>query len=100
MANLLKTLPEIAANDEFMIMQVKSAMEDRLDFLEDREPEYDGEVHDLWDDKYSEISDIVDELEDYECSESAQEREALWNSIRSNIRSFQSMYGGLSRIKL
>ena len=41
-----------------VLYDIQSAIEDRLDWQEDREPESDGQVHDDWQDK-------CDDLEDY-----------------------------------
>ena len=100
MRNLLKSLYSIDFKNAEVIDLVKIAMEDRLDFLADREPEYDGEVHDLWDEKYSAIEEIMDYLTQYEEAEDDEEREDAWTSAQNGIEDYQMTYGGLSRIKI
>lgn len=34
---------------------VRATLEDRLDWLEDKEPESYGQVHDDWEDKYNDL---------------------------------------------
>ena len=98
--NLLKSLNLINFANESEIASVKSAMEERLDFLSDREPESDGSVHDLWDEKYSAIEEIIDYLDEYESAENDEEREEAWDSAKEAIEDYHITYGGLSRIKI
>lgn len=98
--NLLKELYKINSNNESDIFAVRSVMEERLCFLEDREPEYDGEVHDLWEEKCDAIQEIIDSLEQYEEAENFEEKSDAWDAARDGIEDYQMTYGGLSRLKI
>ena len=67
--------------------------EDRLDFENDREPESDGMVHDDWDDRVSDLEDIIDQLGN--CDDKTDFKKAI-----ESIEDFQMVHGGLSRLKV
>lgn len=98
MRNLLKTLNTISYNNVDDVASVKAAMEERLDFLDDREPESDGMVHDEWEEKHDLIEEIIESLESYE--EEANEMQEHWDAAVDMILEYQACYGGLSRIKI
>lgn len=70
MANLLKTISSlnILEDDKDYICstleKIFDAVSDRVDWLEDREPESDGEVYDSWSDKYDEMSELRDNIDE------------------------------------
>ena len=96
---LLKMLSNVVNdNDNFVsyIQRSREILEDRLDWLYDREPESDGMVHDEWQDKYDDLEEIIDMFDDFDTDQSI----SKWKEIASAIISYQNMYGGLSRIEI
>lgn len=90
---LIKDLDKFTRND---LDNLINCIEERIYFEEDREPESDGTVHDNWDDRISELNDILDllvEANDYD------DDEAFAEAI-GQIREFQFSYGGLSRLNV
>lgn len=97
---LLKAIEEIRCNDKDIIEDIKICLEDRLEWLEDREPEYSGEVYDMWEDKCNDLQEILDLFEDYDDEEDMDEKANIIKDICSQIKDYQYMYGGLSRLTI
>lgn len=95
--NLLKSLPGIDVGNTAMIDRVRQSLEDRLDWLQDREPEYDGEVHDDWEEKYDDLEGIIEMFDDLEENEDCGE---IWNDIRKEIYLYQNTHRGISRLHI
>lgn len=98
---------------EIELMQISDCIEDRISFLEDREPESDGEVYDNWCDKLSALEDIQDLFETYvdDCEKcevwydghDSIKKEKLKRDIEyiyNEVLSYQSSYGGLMRLRV
>ena len=81
---------------------VRATLEDRLDWLEDKEPESYGQVHDDWEDKYNDLQDILDELSELDDDEHDEDEkvEDKWESVLESIKSYQLYHGGLSRLHI
>lgn len=90
MRNLIKNLYNFTIDDREKILK---CIEDRLLFEECREPESDGMVHDEWDERVDELSEIISLLEDCETEDDFSE------AIEA-IDDFQLTYKGLSRLKI
>lgn len=84
------------------LYDVKYVVEDRLDWLEDREPESYGQTHDDWEDKYNDLQDILDELAELDDDEHNEDEkvEEKWRSVLDSIKRYQSYHGGLSRLHI
>ena len=85
-----------------ILYDVRVAIEDRLDWLENGEPESDGQTHDDWEDKYNDLQDILDELAELDDDEHNEEEnvEEKWKSVLDSIKSYQLWHGGLSRLHI
>lgn len=85
-----------------ILSNVKYAVEDRLDWLEDREPGSDGQTHDDWEDKYNDLQDILDELSELDDDEHDEDEkvEDKWEPVLESIKSYQLYHGGLSRLHI
>ena len=90
MRNLIKNLHSFTLKDKEDLIV---CFEDRLDFENDREPESDGMIHDDWDERVSDLEDIIDQLG------SCEDEDDLKNIIEA-IEDFQIVHGGLSRLKV
>lgn len=84
--------------------KITDSLEERLSWLEDREPESDGMVHDDWEEKYDELEQLRDAAEEissmYEDEEDWEEIEEDFDQFCGDVWSYQSMYGGLKRWKV
>ena len=94
---LLDAIKEIDTVDK--AQQIKDTLEERLEWLEDREPNSFGEIYDTWSDKCDGISDILDILDEMISDDlSPKEFAQKAKNVSRQILSFQKMYGGLSRL--
>ena len=84
-----------------MLYDIQSAIEDRLDWLDDREPESDGQVHDDWQDKRDDMEDILDKLQVLDDEDEHDRNEIVdpkWKGVLDDIEYYQFNHRGLSRI--
>lgn len=65
------------------------ALERRQERLEEIEPDSDGETHDNWEDKCSELDDLIQAAEEF--------KDDL-NEMKRQIDDYQFEYGGLKRL--
>lgn len=121
--NLFKAI-EIMKNDfgnEKLARAIGDCIEDRQGFLEDREPESEGEIHDLWEEKCDEWCEVLDnaqslvdavecyasEMEIFDPEEDGEEEKPSPDDVQEAIEElvnsleyFQSEFGGISRLKV
>lgn len=88
----------IDTTDQGLLESILDCVQDRLDWLEEREPESDGMVYDEWDEKHSEWEEIVETAEELAESENEKEKMELAGELREKIEDFQMMYKGISRL--
>ena len=69
--------------------ELLKALEGRQEKLEEMEPDSDGETHDNWEDKSSELDDLIQAAEEF--------KDDL-NEMRRQIDDYQFEYGGLKRL--
>ncbi len=84
-----------------ILYDVQSAIEDRLDWLDDREPESDGQGHDNWQDKRDDMEDILDKLLLLDDEDEHGRNEIVdpkWKDVLDDIDSYHSWHKGLSKI--
>lgn len=103
--NFLKAVQELSMGNLTYMEQINEVIEDRLIWLEEREPNSDSVVYDKWAEKYDDWDDIVDLSEIiYETSKG----DSVWlclkqfenniNQLKEFIEDYQLNYGGLSRL--
>lgn len=84
-----------------ILYDIEVAIEDRLDWLDDREPESDGQVHDDWQDKRDDMEDILEKLQELDDEDEHDRNEIVdpkWKVVLDDIDSYHFWYKGLSRI--
>ena len=105
--NLLQALEELTLDNITIetIESIKLCLMDRLNWLEFREPECDGETYSNWEDKCERIQDaidqsddIIDELKGDKLNEEYIE-ECIEN-LKDIVSDYQFWYKGLSRLKI
>ena len=74
---------------------VVQCLEERLLWLEVREPTSDGIVYEVWETKYDELDEIVSEL--YNLMD---KKERNLEKVINMIENYQAIHGGLSRLKM
>lgn len=86
------------------IENIDMSIQERLFWLEIREPESYGMTHDVWEEKYDEFSSIAELSEEIKNSVSEDmsyvEYEELVSDLQMQIEDFQFTYGGLSRLTI
>lgn len=89
---LLKFIAYVDKCDESIIKKIKQCISNRVTWMEMREPEFEGKIFELWEEKYETLVEIMELIE-------------LWNpdddnfeDIKDLIIDYQNLYGGLSRI--
>lgn len=88
--------------NEKIIHAICDCIQDRLFWLELREPESDGLVYETWEEKYEELSDILEIAENVrdEYKNKSDNLEDSIDDLQSQIDEYQLLYGGLSRLKV
>ncbi len=84
-----------------ILSDVRSAIEDRLDWQKDREPESYGQVYDDWQDKCDDLEDILENLQELDDEDEHDRKEIVdpkWKGVLDDIEYYQFNHGGLSRI--
>lgn len=97
---LLDAVKSINVNDKDMIEDILFCLTERLEWLEEREPESDGIVYDDWSEKHDEWDEIVEVAERLTESENEREKKDLANDLKERIESFQLVYKGISRLRI
>ena len=64
MIKLLDAINLININNLELINKIQMLLEQRLDWLSDREPESSGLTYDLWSDKFNDLQEILDYIEE------------------------------------
>lgn len=105
--NLLQALEELTLDNITIetIESIKLCLTDRLNWLEFREPECDGETYSNWEDKCERIQDAIDQSDDI-IDELKGDRlnkeyiEECIENLRDIVFDYQFWYKGLSRLKI
>lgn len=105
--NLLQALEELTLDNITIetIESIKLCLTDRLNWLEFREPECDGETYSNWEDKCERIQDAIDQSDDIidELNGDRLNKEYIEECIenlRDIVFDYQFWYKGLSRLKI
>lgn len=105
MARLLKQIKECNENKTFTyeaLEDVYNILLERVDWLEEREPESDGVVYENWSDTYEALTEITDNIEeliyDIESEEEDLDISKSVEEIFDSILQYQEEFGGLSRL--
>ena len=98
MMKLLHAIEVVTADDMKLIESIRDCISERVDWLNEREPESSGMVYDEWSEKESEMSYILDYLENL-LNEDKVDADEL-NAAMLRIEDYQMSYGGLSRLKV
>ena len=61
---LLDAVKQLEFGNIGLVDRIQNALENRLDWLSDREPESSGMVYDAWSDKYDDLQEIIDYIEE------------------------------------
>lgn len=81
-------------NERFLL--IKKCINDRISWMEMREPEYDGSVYEAWEEKYDELQEIYENIEEY----MENHDDDVLMDIVDGIQNYQAIYGGLSRLTI
>lgn len=102
--NLLKAVQELSIDNSTYIEQINEVIEDRLIWLEEREPNSDA-AYDRWAEKYDDWDDIVnlseiiyDRLKGDSVWLCLKQLEENIDQLKEFIEDYQLNYGGLSRL--
>jgi len=85
--------------DEWYLLQ--KCLDDRRDWLEEREPESCGMTHDSWEERYEDWNDLCELCEEIILlKKSDQDATEEMEDLCDNIYAFYYSYGGISRLKV
>ena len=103
--NFLKAIQELSINNTTYIKQINEIIQDRLIWLEEREPDNDSGNYNRWVKKYEDWDDIADLSEIiYDTLEGngiwicLKQLEKNIDKLKEFIEDYQLNYGGLSRL--
>ena len=97
---LLDAITQLSVNNLSNLGAIQTALEMRMDWLNDREPESSGIVYDTWSEKVDDLQEILDYIDNLKESTDLTEQEELIADIQDLVNSYQIIHGGLSRLKL
>lgn len=99
---LLEAVENVSLDDLSSFTSINEAIQDRLMWLEWKEPESDGSVYETWEEKYDEWSEIAELSEDIleNMDDKEYDLEENIDNLKEMVDDFQIMYGGLSRLKI
>lgn len=99
---LLESINSLSSNNLSCLKSINKAIQDRLFWLEMREPDSDGSVYDSWEEKYDEFEEIAEKSSELleNINNDNYDIEISINELKEMICDFQLIYGGLSRIKI
>lgn len=97
---LLEVVKNIENIDNDIIDNMIYCLEDRKDTVELQEPLSDGSIYDKWEEKMSDLEDIIEDLKIVKELSSKKERNKILRRIRSSLNFHQVFYGGLKRLKI
>lgn len=97
---LLEAIRNISINDKELLENIIYALKERKDDVVEREPIDSGYYYERWEEKLSELDDIIEDLESLDDIENVSEKELKLKQIVSNIKFHQFEYGGLKRLKI
>lgn len=89
---LLKMIEALSTENVGLLYEIQDSVESRMDYMEDREPESDGEVHDVWEEKRDALEELKDQIE-----EDIETIDEMVNDLKEKFNDYQTTYGGLSR---
>lgn len=96
--NIIKMVDLLNIEDDEEIESLLEILNERKESIEMMEPEYDGEIYDKWDERYSDIDEICDICESL-LDEEIEWRENIYEDLVGRINDHQFEYGGLLRFK-
>ena len=100
MLKLLDAVRQLNNNNISSLNNIKKTLESRLDWLSFREPESSGMVYDSWSEKVDDLQEIIDYIEELEDESDDEKIQDLIEDIKDSVSSYQSIHGGLSRLKI
>lgn len=104
--NLLEAGKNVT-EDFSLIDSIMSCMNDRMIWLEEKEPESEGQTYDNWEEKKNAFEEVLDLYEEaqglIETIETEEDKEDAIEKLKEAdeaLTNFQYEYGGLSRLKI
>lgn len=97
---VLEAITILSTNNLTLLSKIQLALEERMDWLNDREPESSGMVYDAWSEKVDDLQEILDNIENLIDEKEVNAQQELIEEIQSNVDMYQAIHGGLSRLKL
>lgn len=96
---LFDAIRNVSIDDTDMIERITDCIDERISWMEDREPESSGEVYDAWSEKYDDLSEIKDLLDQILTPGTEDAADLLYEAV-ADIETFHAVHGGLSRLKV
>ena len=90
---LMKNIDKIQYSDAEKLMTI---LEEKLDSLSDQEPIYDGETHNMWEEKLDELQEIIDRIDESIYTED----ELMFFDCLDELEDYQMTYAGLGNLSI
>lgn len=97
---LLYAIKNVETQHRALLERIHTALELRMDWLNDREPESNGMVYDDWSEKVDDLQEILDCVESLLEETDSDTQTELIEEIQSLTDTYQAIHGGLSRLTL
>ena len=97
---LLEAIDKIDVNDKEILKNILYSLQERREKIIQSEPYSYGSAYTKWEEKLSDLEDIVEDLELFENTRNKKEKQKLLNRIKVNLRVHQFTYGGLKRLTI
>lgn len=95
---LLDVINNIELCDNNVVNNMIEALSERRDNVEANEPLSDGSYYNKWEEKLSELNQLIEDLEEVVDTEDLEERNKMLQQIRVDLIFHQFTYGGLKRL--
>lgn len=94
---LLDAIKNLDVENVKMINDILECLEERKNVIEDAEPMDYGYRYEKWEEKLSELDDIINDIESL-INMSIKERKEKLENIKCDVIYYQFTYGGLKRL--
>jgi hypothetical protein len=94
---LLDVIQLLSVDNLAILDKIQLSLEMRMDWLNDREPESYGLVHDEWDEKVDDLQEIMDYVDELKEETDIEKQKELIDDIKNSADTYQVMHGGLKR---
>ena len=97
---LLDAIKTVSVDNIELIQDIIDVLNERRDIVEINEPMSDGAYYEKWEEKLSDLDNIIEELEDVIKNDDIDQKELSLKRARCDVIFHQFTYGGLKRLTI